>query len=248
MKVLCVVRDGELRFEERSLLPLSAACVVANGARERLTALFGERVELQLFEPSIPDAAAWHAICADALLYRVRGGAADVAFIVRPRDASTLAGAAFGERTVRGERLSALELEVLDRMLHAIARECAPLCGPGQLVAERTSDVRGFATYVELQIDAPVRARIGIALSRDPEPRAHPEIELDDLREVPLPVRARMALGTLTAAAAAELRPGTLLPLPAGPPRALLTLAGRLLAGGECGVHGRYYAVVIGET
>lgn len=247
MKVLGF-RRGALFFEDRSSLAVSAACLVANGVRETLGALLNASVALKLFEPVIPDAAGWATICADALQYRVRGTLADAALIVRLSDAAALAAAAFGERTACGAELSALERTVLERTMQALAQHCAPICGGGALTVEQGSELRGFTTYFELQIEAPVRARIGVALSREPQPEARPGIDVEHLRDIPLALHARISLGTLTADAIAALRPGALLPLAPGVPRAVVALAGRPIGTGECGVHGRYYAVAIDRT
>jgi hypothetical protein len=238
-------RNGALAFEERSLLAVSAACLVANGVRERLTELFDASVALKLFEPVIPNAAGWAAIGAGALHYRIRGTLADAALIVREADASVLAAAAFGERTRGGEQLSAIERTVLERTMRAIAQYCAPVCGGGALNAEQGGTLVGFTTYFELQIEAPVRARIGVALSREPVVEARAGFNVEDLYDVRLPLRARVTLNAICGDALAALRPGTVLALPPGPPRAVVTVAGRPLGAGEWGVHGRYYAVAV---
>ncbi|HEY6325785.1 MAG TPA: hypothetical protein VIW73_04615, partial [Candidatus Cybelea sp.] len=93
-------RVRETRFERRSSLPASAACVVANGIRETLTALLGSPVTLRLFEPVMPDPDAWDAIARDATMYRVRGSVADAAIVLRAADAIAFASAVFGEPAV----------------------------------------------------------------------------------------------------------------------------------------------------
>jgi len=63
---LATVIDGrrirKMRFESRSALPISAACVVANGVRELLGELIGAALSLRLLVPLLPDVRAWNAI------------------------------------------------------------------------------------------------------------------------------------------------------------------------------------------
>ena len=120
------------------MLPVSAACIVASGVRETLGALFGAPVALKLYEPMIPNAAAWGAIVRNAHVYRLRGTLIDAAVIVRPEDARALAAGAFGEHDTRGA-LSALERTVLERIVRAIAAQCGPICGTA---AELTVDTQ----------------------------------------------------------------------------------------------------------
>ncbi|HTX55912.1 MAG TPA: hypothetical protein VMD47_02320 [Candidatus Acidoferrales bacterium] len=232
------------------MLPLSAACLVASAVRETLTGLFGEAVSLRLFEPVIPTPEAWRAIAADATIYRVRSSSADAAIIVRPRDAAVLAAAAFGECDARSDVLSVLERTVLERTVRAIAAQFAPLCGAGTLetTIQSDRDVAGFVTFFELSIDGPARARIGVALSRDPVPEAKPEITIEDLFGLPVELAVRIDAGVHPAAVLGSLEPGDVLWLPGGTPRGTLRAAGRPLAAGECGVHGRYYALALDRT
>ena len=110
------------RFETRSMLPISAACVVANGVRETLSSLLRVSVGVRLFEPSIPSPQAWPAILERARLYRLRGHVADAAIVLRPVDAAALAAALFGESHPAGARdLSPIECDVIDRMVSTIA-------------------------------------------------------------------------------------------------------------------------------
>ncbi len=231
------------------MLPVSAACVVASGVREALASLFGEAVTLKLYEPIIPQPSAWSAIVRDAAVYRVRGAAIDAAVIVRPEDASALAAAAFGEHEARAATLSALERTVLERTARAIAMQFAPICGTaGELTVDMQLDLRTLRTFFELQVERPVRARIGIALSRDPLPEARPGIIVDDLLDLDVKLVVRVDLGPHPAADIGTLEPGSILPIPEGALRGTLLLAGRPLAAGECGVHGQHYALAIDRT
>ena len=239
-----------MAFQERSMLPVSAACVVASGVRETLASLFGEPVALKLYEPVIPAPSAWHAIARDATMFRVRATGAEAAVIVRSADASALAAAAFGERESRGAALSAIERTVLTRTVQAIALQFGPICGPvpETPVHEAELDPSGFATYFELQIERPVSARIGVALRQDPMPQPQPGIGFDDVMDLPVELCVRVEVGRFRASNVAALERGTVLPVGAGALRGTLLLAGRTLAAGECGVYGQHYALAIDRT
>lgn len=237
-------RVRSIRFERRSALPVSAACMIASGVREALAPVLGGPVRLRLFPPALPSPQAWAAIVRDAHLYRVRGPAAAAAIVLRPGDGATMAAAAFGERDVRERSLSPMEQTALDRIAHIIAGQLAPVCGQGAYAVERVSRAPSLVTYFEVQVDAPVRARIGIGLERDPEPT--PALGTGaDIEEVTLILAARAEIGDVTAAALAELRPGDLLRFAPGPPRASLRIAGRVIGYGECGVSGNRFALSI---
>jgi hypothetical protein len=239
-------RVRSLTFDDRSMLPVSAACVVASGVREALSALLGETVTLKLYEPAIPNAAAWNAIVRDAIVYRMRGAIVDAAVIVRPEDAAGLAAAAFGERDVRHTALSALERTVLERIVRAIAAQCSPICGTAaELAVDLQPDARTLRTFFELQVERPLRARIGIALSRDPLPESQPGLGIDDLLELDVELSVRVDVGIHAAGQIAALEPGSILPIPERALRGTALLAGRPLAVGECGVHGQHFALAI---
>jgi hypothetical protein len=243
-------RVRALAFQERSQLPVSAVCVVASGVREVLGGLIGETVALKLYEPAIPSPAAWPAIVRDATIFRVRGTRADAAVILRAGDAAALAAAAFGEHEANAGGLSALERTVLERTVRAIATQFGPICGVGTPAPQIDvlHDARGFTTFFELQLEHPVRARIGIALSRDPLPESHSGISRDDLLDLELELAVRFDLGDYPAVALAALEPGALLPLTGGARRGTLCIAGSPLAHGECGVNGSRYALLIDRT
>jgi hypothetical protein len=226
------------------MLPIAAACLVANAVRETLGALLGESAAIALFEPSLPDDAAWKAIAADALVYRVRGTSNDACIVLRAGDASVLAAAAFGERVAGETALSPLERAAVDRLVGAIAQQLAPFCGPGSLHVEPADELRGCVSYVELQLERPARARIGVALAVDPAPEPSGAMRIEDLADLPLELCVALDAGMHDALALGAIEPGSVLPLSAGM-RGRVMLAGRPLGTGECGVVGRYYAVAI---
>jgi hypothetical protein len=243
------------RFEARSWLPISAACVVANGTRETLSSLFAQPIVLRLFEPAIPSPDAWSMILLGARLYRVRGNIADAAVVLRAGDAIALAAALFGESPAAAatdRALSPIECDVVDRMVNAVAANLGAVCGAQEHRAvERVSTLAGFVTYFELLVEEPVAARIGIALSRDPSPETGGSIDLGHLAGVRLRAIVSLDAGTMEASAVARLSVGTRVPIASlALHRCSLTAHGRRVARGSCGVrNGRYaFSVDVRET
>lgn len=242
-------RVRRMIFGSRSALPTSAACVVANGIRETLASLLGSPVEVALSEPAIPDASAWLHIVSDAMLYRVAGGVADAAVVLRSNDALALAAALFGEpaHPPMARELSPIEKDVLDRTVRAMASHLSAVCGTRDMNAvERIGTLERFSTYFEIFIESPLYARVGIALSRDPQTAPHERFDIAHLAEVPLRIRATMELGALSGGEAAALRSGAHLWIGAGSmQRCALRVADRLLVRGSCGVRDGRYAITV---
>ncbi len=232
----------EMRFERRSFLPPSAACVVANGVRETLASLLSTPVTMRLCEPTVPDARAWDAIARDAILYRVSGSVADAAVVLRAADALALASAAFGEAfdgSSDARTLSPIEREVVERAVKAVAANLCAICGArDSFPLERVATIGGFVSFFEMLLQKPVEARIGVALSRDPAPECRGSLEFPHLQGVRVTAVASVDLGTNGAPALAWLREGAIVPIRAADlHRCSLTLAGRRVAGGTCGVN-----------
>ncbi len=244
--IVCGRRVRRSRFERRSSLPVSAACVLANGVRETLGTLLATPVSVRLLEPVIPDGQAWHVICSGAQLFGVRGPACDGAFVLRPQDALALASSAFGEEAGAPRSLSALEQEVLFRALRGLAGCLAPVCGREISALERILDIRGYTTYFELLLESPVSARIGVALSRELPARAAATLGVEDLLDVRIETRVEFARAALPAAAFLDLRPGCNVPMTTriGEP-ALLKAGGAVLARGESGALGERNALIV---
>jgi hypothetical protein len=244
------VRVRGARFEERSSLPVSAACVVASGVRETLASMLSVPIVVRLLEPVIPSPEGWSAIARGATLYRFRGSVADAAIVLRPGDAHALAIAAFGERPAGSapERdLSPLERDILDRTVAAIAGTLNPVCGAREReVLERVPTICGFETYFEIVLEQSVEARIGIALSRDPTPEPHGRLEIEDLGDIPLVPAVCVDLTRIEAGALAKLAIGAVVPIPPSTEfRGRLQVAGQTLARGTCGIRNGRYALAI---
>jgi len=243
-------------FEERSSLPTSAACVVANGVRETLALLIGAPIAMRLFEPAIPSPRAWSTIVCDAALYRVRGNVADAAVVLRAPQACALAAAIFGERSSEQparRELSPLENEVVERVVKAIAANLGVVCGArDNLTVERVTGIASFVTYFELLVEAPVAARIGIALSREPSAEPRGGLELAHLKNVRVAAPLVLEVGEIAAGTFVRLRPGSFVPVAAvNMQRCTLALHGRDFARGSAGIsNGRFALLVetVGES
>ena len=239
------------RFSERSLLPSSAACLVAGGVREALSALVGTSVQVRVTEPMLPSPQAWLAIAHDATIYRVPGRVADAAILVRSGDALALAGSAFGEPAGDPRPLSSIERTVLERAMAALAAHVATLCGTrdGAAALQPVRELVGFSTYFELLVEGPSSYRIAVALSRDPQPPPGARLRIEDLGEVEVEVAVAMHVAPIGPRDLLELEPGAFLPMmkPAAPFDADAHLAGWPLAYGEGGVSGARYALVLDE-
>ncbi len=236
-------------FRRRSCLPVSAACVVANGVRETLATLLCAPVSLRLLEPSIPTAPAWAAICAGAQVYGVCGPVADAAFVLRPGDALALAASAFGEGPGDARSLSPLESEVVVRALRAISGSLSAVCGREISVLERILDISDYVTYFELLVERPVSLRLGVALSRDPSPRASQTLTIADLLDVQIEVSAEFARGQLSGGAFLDLRSGTDVPMKTRVgEKGLLKAGATVLAHGQCGALGERNALIVSAT
>lgn len=244
---ICGRRVRRARFERRSALPVSAACVVANGIREALGATLAQPVHVRLFEPLVPDGGAWEAILSEAIVYVVRGPLSETALILRPADALAIASAVFGETHQMQRPLSRIEEQVLARAVHSLGGALAPVCGVTERVhVERLRERRTFLTYFEMLCSGPVEARIGVALVRDPPAGVAPTLRIEDLGEAEVELDLEFASGEIEAAELLLLQPNTQVRMmtKVGAPAAL-KLAGRTVARGECGILGERKAFVV---
>lgn len=240
-------RIREAHFALRSSLPVSAACVVANAMRETLATLVSIPVAVRLFEPVMPRADAWRAIVAGASLYRIAGTTLDAAIVLRPKDAVALASLLFGEAERAERDLSVIERTVVARAVQALAGALAPVCGFRETPrSEPILDIDAYATYFEVLVEQPVAARIGIALSRDPQPAPGARLRPADLLDVEIELTAVLAEGVLDAASLLALGEGTSVPMTSKVGDDGVLLAGTtVIARAECGAQGSRAAIVV---
>ena len=240
-------RLRETVFVPRSMLPVAAACLVANTVRETLAELLAKPVTLRLFEPVIPDSAAWSCIADGAEIFGVRGSLADAAFVLRRNDALAVAGAAFGELAPVARELSALENALLVRIVGALCGTLTPICGAREDArVDRLASLRGYVTYFELLLEEPIDARIGIAMSREPHSAAVPAIGVTDLAQIELELAVEVAHGFIPASTVLDLRRGEVVKLDSRlGDRAIVRAAERVVARGEYGELAGRGAVVL---
>lgn len=232
-------------FETRANVPISAAVLVANGVREYLAALLHTAVDLRLFEPCVPDASAWEAILRDAECFGFSGPLGDAALIFRRPDAQAVVAVAFGEEALASplQPLSSIEREVLLRVARALAPALQPVCGSRDpaLLGVAASATR-YMAYVELAIETPFAARIGLALARDPLPPITGALERDGLAELPVELCIALELGVQTARELLDLDVGDIL---AWSGQTRVEVEGQTLALGECGVRAGHYCLTL---
>ncbi len=227
-------------FVERSTLPLSAACLVANGVREELSRLLATELDVQLIEPAMPGRQERRILVDGATIYRVRGRLCDGFIIVRSSDARRLVAAAFGESD-RPERdpLSHIESATLERIARALVPLCNALCGTLGAVALETSEraARDLRTYFEVRTSGAVAFSVGFALTHDPPEAVCERITLAHLADVELAGTVEFASGTLGVPAFSHLVPGVTIALDTrlGAP-GLLRFGDVPFAHGTCGV------------
>lgn len=246
----CIVNGRRIRpslFESRSTLPVSAACLVANAARQTLSDLLGVSVSLKLLEPVLPDSVGWSSIGANALVFAVRGDYSNAAIVLRAHDALALACAALGERSDGPRDLSGIESELAARIASALCASLTPVSGlRDSRQIERAKTLEGYVAYFELILEEPVDARVGIALSREPQSQVVPALKPADLQEIDIRLSVEIAHAFVPAASIVSLRAGQVFKLDS-----VLGDAARLLAGGaslargQCGNLGARRALAV---
>jgi len=242
--------NGKPAFVPRSTLPVSAACLVANGVREHLTRLLGRDVDTEVVGPALPTADARRTLFEGALVYRVRGRNGDAFVALRSLDARRLAAAAFREDgPVEGFLLSSIERATIERILSALPPLCAPLCGPVRTVTPEQPDraVADVRTYFEVRTLGAIRVALAFALAVDPAESVVATLALEDLREIEVDCSVEIACGSVGIASLAALTEGSVVPLNA-PLDALGTLraCGVAIVRGTCGERNNRAAFVVG--
>ena len=249
-------RDGRVlrpsHLTPRSTLPLSAACLVANGVREQLSRLLATELDVDLIEPALPGANERRILVDGAIVFRVRGRICDGFVIVRPADARRLVALAFGE-SERSERdpLSEIERATLDRIASALVPLCNTLCGTLGPVARESNERAAcdLATYFEVRTTGALRIAIGFALTRDPPEDIGERLALDDIAEIEIDGTVEFASGALAVPAFSRLAAGTTVVLDTqlGAP-GHLRFGDVAFALGACGITNGRSALVIGAA
>jgi len=231
------IRDAG--FVPRSTLPVSAACLVANGARETLSSLLAAELDFELVEPAIPGPPERRLLLAGATIARVRGRLCDGFIILRPAAVRRVIAYAFGEGESGRERLSQIERATLDRVVAALVPLCNTLCGTlGAVVRESEARAAAdMATYFEVRATSAADFAVGFGITRDPAEEVGGRLTLDDLSDVELDAAVEFARGTLGVPAFARLGSGVTVALetPLGA-AGTLRVGGVAVARGRCGI------------
>ncbi|MBC5811043.1 MAG: FliM/FliN family flagellar motor switch protein [Candidatus Eremiobacteraeota bacterium] len=234
--------DGRAKFVRRSSLPVSAACLVANGVREHLSRLLGRDVDTEVVGPALPEAGARRTLFEGALVYRVRGRNGDAFVAVRPLDARRLAAAAFREDDPGdGPRLSTIERTTIERILAVLPPLCGPLCGPVRTVTPESPEraIADVRTYFEVRTSGAVRAALAFALASDPPEVPGAALTLEDVDHLEVDCRVEVACDPIDVASLASLAPGQTLPFAGSVEvRGTLRAGATALARGTCGERG----------
>lgn len=162
------------RFIPRSSIPLAAACLVANGLRETLRELLGERCELTIGEPAAIGRAAWELLTRDAHCFLTAGRQTDIVLVVPECAARALVLQAFGEGEGSGAPvLSALELHAVERIAARCAAAFDPLCAERRGATQRVwaASIPACVAYFDVRLTLPVALEFGIGIVRElPDP------------------------------------------------------------------------------
>lgn len=235
------------RFIPRPSIPLSAACLVANGIRETLRELFGERCELTIGEPVAIGPQAWATLSHDAYCFLTCGRQTDVVIVLRAGDARVLVQRAFGEADVRGAAaLSALEVHAVERIAGRCAAAFDPLYAERRGASQRlvSTALPTCVAFFDIRVSAPIDIEIGIGIVRDlPEAGPAGTLPASVLGAVPIEVHAEFAAGSIDARALLGLAPGDVVVLDTQVGAAgSLKIADRYIARGSGGIVGGRYS------
>ncbi|MDQ2908926.1 MAG: FliM/FliN family flagellar motor switch protein [Candidatus Eremiobacteraeota bacterium] len=239
----------EAVFRRRSSLPLSAACVVANGVREQLAQLLAAELDVELVEPSIPGPEVRRILVAGATIVRVRGRICDGFVIVRAADARRLVALAFREsERPEADPLSEIERTTVERIVTALVPLCTSLCGTlgAQHIEHNERAACDLVTYFEVRTTGALGLAIGFALARDPVEEVGERLSLTDLGGVELEGVVDFGSGRVGIPAFSRLAVGTTVPLEgslAG--GGVLRFGGIAFARGTCGVSNGRTAIVL---
>ncbi|MDQ2680450.1 MAG: FliM/FliN family flagellar motor switch protein [Candidatus Eremiobacteraeota bacterium] len=242
-------------FEPRSELPISAACLVANGIRESLTHLLARAVSVMLTPPVLLASGSWSTIVAGARLFRLRGTVTDIALLLRPADALALVHALFDEQVTVGvdgsapRDLSPIERDMLDQLMRSLSGALDAVAGLREgAQLEQVTDTAPYSTYFELLIGEPIDARLAVMLKSEPVPTVRDCFTLGDLLDIDLELNVRFPAGCVDARTLLGLQPGAIVPMTTEVgSTATLNVAESVLARGECGAVAGRSAFLVGN-
>jgi len=237
-------------FARRSRLEFQAVAATARALAETTSRLIAAGAQVDAFPPVALDEAQWRALCASAVLYGFRGERLDATLAIERADARRLAARAFGEELAgapESDRLSRLEMRVLDRFLAEICSALEPLCGPVRLEAGLPGT--SCEAYVEMRIGAPLGVSLGLGIAREPAPLPGPRLRPEVLEGCKVECSARLGVVTLAAGALVDLCVGDLLPLDTKvAPSATLNVGAHPVAAGEGGILGDRTAFLVRDV
>ena len=238
----------ETQFERVTDLQLSTVCQTANDAREKLSALFGRALTIDVFGPVILQRDSYPVLF-DGTFFVATGTLCDAYVVFRERDGHRLAATAFGEDPGACDGpLSPLEARALERVAEELLSQCTPFCGAIDSVtrSETAAEPPACVTYFELRLAEPIDAVIGIGLSKDPGLDFGANVDRAMLADVALDVRAEFAETYVDAREIARWRVGSTVRLDTkiGDPT-VLKIGSFVIASGDCGIRAQNNAVSI---
>lgn len=244
------VRSGgklvcDAAFERRTSIDPARICTVAASVRERLAEHLGFAPRVEVFDPLIPEQAAWPVLFSDASVFEV---CADlpVCLIVRHVAARRLVAAAFGETcALTSGALSPIEKRILERLVKEISLALESLCGASRGAPRQLLEPRAHRCYFEMRFGAPIDATIGVALE-EPACLKTGTLPADMLSDIEIDCAVQLPMGTRSAGEVASLRVGSVVRFSTkvGDPAAL-KVDGQTVAMGECGSRGESAAFLI---
>jgi len=215
-----VLDDGRVirrpSFVPHSTLPISAACLVANGVRETLSRLLASDLDVDLIEPAMPLGAERRTLLDGATILRVRGRLCDGFVIVRPLDLRRIVALAFGEsERPEADALSEIERATVERVVTALVPLCNVLCGTLGPVSRETGERAAcdLVTYFEVRTTGSAHVAIGFALTHDPVEEVTARLTLDDLSDIEIEGSVELGTGALGVPAFSRLAAGATLVL-----------------------------------
>jgi len=250
------LRDGRtvrrLTSTPRAILQLESICRLANAVGDRLGELLASPVSIAVVEPIALENDMLARLLGGAYVLRAHGEATDAFVIVRQPDARGLVDFAFARTAQRRTfPLSVLEGRLVRQVLRDVAAACVPLCGRLDDVAVATPQAaaREATVYFEMRVLGPLRAAVGIAVTRVPRAGGAATLGARDLRRVRVQARATLGRGRITLAGVGLLEVGSVISLDSVlDDLGTLEIDGHVVARGRCGVEENRVAFQVTET